>query len=147
MNAVLCCNAASYFESEINFLDLAGVVTRKFKITLKALEFTARNAGYLLQRPELHGLYADYLSSFGKRNFDSFRRHRAITLTRFGITLVTNKAQMRFILFAKRTGILGFLREARNLKSVEELMSRGKSFDNISISGKRTFFETKTATP
>ena len=140
MNSLLNCPAEAFFMKKENFDVLHGVVSREYKLTLKLLEYAAFNAGYLLQDVHLHGMYDNFLSAYGKREFDSFRRHRSREITRFGKTVITNIAQMRFIRFAKLSGLIDYLLKDENKLKVTKLMEAGITHHCIGLFKREHYF-------
>lgn len=140
MNSLLNCTAEKFFEEEENFNHLHGIVSREYKITLKLLEYSAFNLGYILEDVSLQGAYSDRLSAYGKREFDSFRRHRSREITRFGKTLVTNISQMRFVKFAITSGLIKFLIDEKNKDRVIKMMAAKTRTESIGFFDQKYIF-------
>ena len=113
-----------FYSRENNFNFLLKILGKEKKISLRVLEFAASNSHMFKTSYKLCGLYQTFLDSAGKRNFDAFKRHESFEYQhpRTGKIVRTNVAQLRFLRFAKESGIVQWLEDPSNIKEVEQVM-------------------------
>jgi hypothetical protein len=120
-----------FFNDQKHFNVLKSIVNKTSLISLRLLEFVCTHVaqnGLLVTRSDgskvyLDTYYQDCLDSQGKQFFDPFRRNpqSRFMFTKFGKTVDTNIAQMRFFRFAINFGVIKYTTD--NFRGLEELMS------------------------
>jgi len=103
-----------FFGQEKNFAVLHILLVEKKTITLRELEFCARNFATYAQDPKSNAIYLDTLSVLGKRRFDAFRRASHFMFSTKHGKVKTNYAQLRFVRFTIEAGIFDYAKKNKN---------------------------------
>ena len=108
-------NLELYFSEESNFRVLESLLKKNRIMTLRELEYCARNYDTYVVEPKNNSIYSHTLQVLGKKRFDAFRRSKHFNFkTEYG-EVKTNFAQLRFIQFTIQYGIYKFAKENRKL--------------------------------
>ena len=121
-------NITKFYSDPKNFDELYEILSKKAKISLRALEYVASNEICWKNDPFKAGLYQDSRDSCSKLLFDSFRRHTSFTFTEpNGERQVnSNLAQLSFLKFSIENGVVSFLKDPKNLQKIEIQMKNLK---------------------
>jgi hypothetical protein len=121
-----------FFSDKKHFNVISSIVNQKSLISLRLLEFVCTHVaqtGLLVTKQDgssvyLDTYYQDCLDSRGKQFFDPFRRNprSRFMFTKFGKTIDTNIAQMRFFRFVINFGVIAYATD--NYQELDVLMSR-----------------------
>ena len=118
-------NLSRFFEVEKHFELAETILKKKKKISLRIVEFVAANSRRFFFNIDAHGTFRDKLDALGKRNFDIFRRSSRFDIELNSRTFTTNLSQLRFFMYAIRSGVIEWLLESdENVKKAENEMSR-----------------------
>lgn len=119
----------SFYSSDDNIQQLTDLLARKQGISLRNIEWFITN--YSKRRNVtimdgngktvvVHCAYKSSLDGYSKKLFDPFCRTEKIEYTlKDGITMNTTVAQLNFIRWCIKTGILQYIRDNRNILLVE----------------------------
>lgn len=119
---------AYFLENKKRFELLHAILTKKYKLSLRLLEFAVQHAERVTQDINLHALAIEMLSLYGKRKLDAFKRHRAFILEGYGMRVESNLAQLRFLKFGHRIGVIQkLLTDTRLIDKLDDQMNAGST--------------------
>ena len=117
-----------FMSNKKRFTLLHDLLTKKHKVSLRLLEYAVHNAARVTKNINLHGLSLEMLSLYGKRRLDAFKRHRAFVLSAFGMSVESNLAQLRFLRFGHRIGVIDrLINDKEYVMELEEKMNDGQN--------------------